>query len=72
MIAFDIVKARGGHDPDPDATKRATAKALENGLVLLSCGIYGETIRILVPLTVSDTILNEGLDKLAQALMRDG
>jgi 4-aminobutyrate aminotransferase/(S)-3-amino-2-methylpropionate transaminase len=72
MIAFDIVKTRGGHDPDPDATKRVTAKALENGLVLLSCGIYGETIRILVPLTVSDTILNEGLDKLQQALMRDG
>jgi 4-aminobutyrate aminotransferase/(S)-3-amino-2-methylpropionate transaminase len=68
MIAFDIVKARGGHEPDPDATKRVTAKALENGLVLLSCGIYGETIRILVPLTVSDTILSEGLDKLQAAL----
>lgn len=68
MIAFDIVKARGGHDPDPDATKHVTAKALENGLILLSCGIYGETIRILVPLTVSDTILSEGLDKLQQAL----
>lgn len=68
MIAFDIVKARGGHEPDPDATKRVTAKALENGLILLSCGIYGETIRILVPLTVSDTILSEGLDKLQAAL----
>jgi 4-aminobutyrate aminotransferase/(S)-3-amino-2-methylpropionate transaminase len=68
MIAFDIVKARGGHDPDPDAIKRVTTKALESGLILLSCGIYGETIRILVPLTVSDTILSEGLDKLQQAL----
>lgn len=72
MIAFDIVKSRGGHEPDPDATKHVTAKALENGLVLLSCGIYGETIRILVPLTVSDTILSEGLDKLAQALTQPG
>jgi 4-aminobutyrate aminotransferase/(S)-3-amino-2-methylpropionate transaminase len=72
MIAFDIVKTRGGHDPDPDAVKRTTAKALENGLVLLSCGIYGETIRLLMPLTIGDTILNEGLDKLSQALMRDG
>lgn len=68
MIAFDIVKARGGHDPDPDATKRVTTKALDNGLILLSCGIYGETIRILVPLTASDTILSEGLDKLQAAL----
>jgi 4-aminobutyrate aminotransferase/(S)-3-amino-2-methylpropionate transaminase len=72
MIAFDIVTARGGHKPDPDATKRVTAKALANGLVLLSCGIYGETIRILVPLTVSDTILSEGLDKLQQALTQAG
>jgi 4-aminobutyrate aminotransferase/(S)-3-amino-2-methylpropionate transaminase len=72
MIAFDIVKTRGGHDPDPDAVKRTTAKALENGLVLLSCGIYGETIRLLMPLTIGDTILNEGLDKLSQALMQDG
>jgi 4-aminobutyrate aminotransferase/(S)-3-amino-2-methylpropionate transaminase len=68
MIAFDIVKNRGRHDPDPDATKRVTTKALESGLILLSCGIYGETIRILVPLTVSDTILSEGLDKLQQVL----
>ncbi|HEY5337801.1 MAG TPA: 4-aminobutyrate--2-oxoglutarate transaminase [Rhizomicrobium sp.] len=72
MIAFDLVKARGGHEPDADATKRVTARALAGGLILLSCGIHGETIRILVPLTASDTILDEGLDKLQQALMRDG
>jgi 4-aminobutyrate aminotransferase/(S)-3-amino-2-methylpropionate transaminase len=68
MIAFDLVKARGGHEPDGDAARRVTARALENGLILLSCGIYGETIRILVPLTVSDAILDEGLDKLEKAL----
>ena len=54
MIAFHIVKSRGGHEPNSDAVKRVTTKALANGLILLSCGIYGETIRILVPLTVSD------------------
>ncbi len=48
MIAFDLVKSRGTHDPDAAAAKRVTVRALENGLVLLSCGIYGETIRILV------------------------
>jgi len=68
MIAFDIVKSRGGHEPDGDAVKRVTAKALENGLILLSCGIYGETIRILVPLTASDSIVDEGLEYLEQAL----
>lgn len=68
MTAFDIVKSRGTCEPDGDAAKRVTAKALENGLILLSCGIYGETIRILVPLTASDAILDEGLVALEAAL----
>lgn len=68
MVAFDLVKSRGGHEPDGDAAKRVTARALENGLILLSCGIYAETIRILVPLTVDDALLDEGLDRLGEAL----
>lgn len=68
MIAFDLVKSRGTNDPDGDAAKRVTTRALENGLVLLSCGIYGETIRILVPLTASDAIIEEGLKSLEAAL----
>ena len=68
MIAFDLVKTRGGSEPDGEAAKRVTTKALENGLILLSCGIYGETIRILVPLTASDAILDEGLSALEKAM----
>jgi 4-aminobutyrate aminotransferase/(S)-3-amino-2-methylpropionate transaminase len=69
MIAFDIVKSRGTHDPDADTVKRVTTQALANGLVLLSCGIYGETIRILVPLTASDVIIEDGLDRLEKSLV---
>jgi 4-aminobutyrate aminotransferase/(S)-3-amino-2-methylpropionate transaminase len=43
-------------------------RALAAGLILLSCGTKGEAIRILVPLTVSNAILDEGLDRLASAL----
>ena len=68
MIAFDIVKGRGSDEPDGDAAKKVTARALQNGLILLSCGIYGETIRILVPLTASDAILDEGLEAVGAAL----
>jgi 4-aminobutyrate aminotransferase/(S)-3-amino-2-methylpropionate transaminase len=68
MVAFDIVKSRGEHEPDGAAAKRVTVRALERGLILLLCGIYGETIRILVPLTVSDAVLGEGLDRLEDAL----
>ncbi len=68
MIAFDIVKERGSADPDGAGAKAVTAAALDAGLILLSCGTSGETIRILVPLTVEDEVLEEGLGKLEQAL----
>jgi 4-aminobutyrate aminotransferase/(S)-3-amino-2-methylpropionate transaminase len=68
MIGFDIVRRRGAYEPDADATKRVTAAALDEGLILLSCGVFGNAVRILVPLTAPDTILDEGLDKLDRAL----
>ena len=45
-----------------------TQRALAEGLILLSCGLRGETI--LVPLTISDQILEESLGKLERALSR--
>jgi 4-aminobutyrate aminotransferase/(S)-3-amino-2-methylpropionate transaminase len=69
MVGFEIFAGRGGTEPDAAATKRVTARALENGLVLLSCGVFGNVIRILVPLTVEDDVLEEGLKKLERALM---
>lgn len=67
MIAFDILDAKGA--PDAAATKRVIAAALDDGLVLLSCGIHGNTIRVLNPLTISDAVLAEGLAKLEKALV---
>jgi len=69
MVAFDIVKKRGTSEPDADATKRVTQAAIADGLVLLSCGVHANTLRILVPLTASDAILDEGLAKLEKALV---
>jgi 4-aminobutyrate aminotransferase/(S)-3-amino-2-methylpropionate transaminase len=68
MIAFDIVKERGGEAPDAEMTKRVTQRAADEGLILLSCGTSFNTIRILVPLTAEDSIIDEGLDKLELAL----
>ena len=67
MIGFDLVTSRGAHEPRPEAAA-LTARALERGLLLLSCGIHGETIRLLYPLTISDALLDEGLDYLEDAL----
>jgi 4-aminobutyrate aminotransferase/(S)-3-amino-2-methylpropionate transaminase len=68
MIAFDIVKERGSDAPDAEMTKKVTQKATEEGLILLSCGVNFNTIRVLVPLTAQDEILDEGMEKLERAL----
>lgn len=68
MVAFDIVKSPGTDEPDAEATKQVIKRAYEKGLILLSCGVYANTVRILVPLTASDAIIDEGLDLLEQAL----
>jgi 4-aminobutyrate aminotransferase/(S)-3-amino-2-methylpropionate transaminase len=68
MVAFDVLKSRGGTDPDPDATKRVIQAALEAGLILLACGVHANTIRLLMPLTISDALLTEGLAALETAL----
>ena len=68
MVAFELVKERGGHTPDADRAKALMAKALEQGLILLSCGIYGNCIRLLAPLTIPEAQLEEGLEILGQTL----
>jgi len=51
-----------------EAASRVTAAARERGLVLLSCGIYGNVIRILVPLSIDDALLDRGLHLLEESL----
>jgi 4-aminobutyrate aminotransferase len=69
MVAFELVTERGTHTPDPAATKALVAKAEENGLVLLSCGVFGNAIRILVPLTASDELVEEGLSIIERSMI---
>ena len=68
MIAVELVKDRHTMEPDAELTKRVTAKAAENGLILLSCGVYSNVLRILVPLTASDKLVDEGLDTIEKSL----
>jgi 4-aminobutyrate aminotransferase/(S)-3-amino-2-methylpropionate transaminase len=67
MVAFDI--AEPGAERQPHAAQRVARAALDDGLILLTCGVYGNTIRILVPLTASDALIDEGLAKLEGALV---
>jgi 4-aminobutyrate aminotransferase / (S)-3-amino-2-methylpropionate transaminase / 5-aminovalerate transaminase len=64
MIAIELVEGGDAHRPAADLTKAIVAKAYESGLVLLSCGVYGNVIRLLPALTIEDELLDEGLDIL--------
>jgi len=67
MIAVELVKS-GTAEPDPDLTKTLCAEAHAQGVIVLSCGTFGNVLRFLPPLTISDDLLNEGLDVLAAIL----
>ncbi|MCW2395770.1 MULTISPECIES: 4-aminobutyrate--2-oxoglutarate transaminase [unclassified Sphingobium] len=68
MIGFDVLDPDNGLQSLLNGGKLVANKALEHGLVVLNCGGRGETVRILVPLTASDDILDEGLRALEAAL----
>jgi len=72
MVAFELVTDRGSHEPDPVATKAVTGRAAEIGLILLSCGYWGNSIRLIPPLTIPDEQLDEGLTLLTEALAEPG
>jgi 4-aminobutyrate aminotransferase/(S)-3-amino-2-methylpropionate transaminase len=67
MIAVELVKS-GTAEPDPGLTKALCAKAHSQGVLVLSCGTFGNILRFLPPLSISDELLKEGLDVLADAL----
>jgi len=72
MLAIELVEDRETKAPAAALTTATTAAARERGLVLLSCGLFGNVIRILVPLVVSDEDLDRGLDLLEEALVDAG
>jgi 4-aminobutyrate aminotransferase/(S)-3-amino-2-methylpropionate transaminase len=68
MVAMELVKDRRPDAPDAELTMALVQAAGRRGLVLLSCGIYANVIRFLMPLTIPDAVLAEGLAILEAAL----
>ena len=68
MVAMELCKRGNIDQPDADLAKRLVSEATKRGLILLSCGTSGNVIRILVPLTASDALVDEGLDIIDAAL----
>ena len=69
MCAFEMVTEHGGNKPDAGGAKALAAKCLERGLLILTCGVYGDVVRLLTPLTASEMIMKEGLDILEAAII---
>ena len=58
----------GSDRPNPDMANRVREQALQRNLILLTCGVYGNVIRFLAPLTIQDTVFDEALDILEAAI----
>ncbi|WP_110685631.1 4-aminobutyrate--2-oxoglutarate transaminase [Salinicola aestuarinus] len=66
MAAFDLVEKDGS--PATELTGKLCREARERGLILLSCGLYGNTIRFLMPVTIGDDVLEEGFSLIETLL----
>lgn len=67
MNAVEFNDARTGK-PSPEFTNAVKAKAMEKGLILLSCGVYANVIRFLSPITIQDQVFQEALDILETSI----
>ncbi|MCC2614665.1 4-aminobutyrate--2-oxoglutarate transaminase [Aestuariibacter halophilus] len=70
MIAMELVEDGQANKPNTTLTQAIIGKAAQHGLILLACGYYGNVIRFLPALTISDALINEGLTKL-EAIFSD-
>jgi 4-aminobutyrate aminotransferase/(S)-3-amino-2-methylpropionate transaminase len=69
MLAVEFVKHRASKEPAPEIVKRITAKAAERGLIVISCGVYSNVVRVLMPLTMSLELADEGLAILEASIL---
>lgn len=68
MRAIELVRDRRTKEPAPEKTAELVKRCYESGLLVLSAGVFSNVIRTLMPLVISDSELNEGLDVLEQNL----
>ncbi|MEJ7634810.1 4-aminobutyrate--2-oxoglutarate transaminase [Aeromicrobium sp.] len=67
MIAVELVKS-GTDEPDPQLASAIAVAAHQAGVIVLTCGTYGNVLRFLPPLSISDDLLIDGLDVVAEAM----
>ena len=70
MIGMELVKDRETKEPAPDETKQIATRCFEKGLIVLTCGVYHNVIRILVPLVIPDDQVEQGFGILEDSLKK--
>jgi 4-aminobutyrate aminotransferase/(S)-3-amino-2-methylpropionate transaminase len=68
MLAIELVRSRETKEPAPDLATRVIEESLKRGLLLLKAGLYGNCVRVLAPLVITDGELGEALDVWEDAL----
>jgi 4-aminobutyrate aminotransferase/(S)-3-amino-2-methylpropionate transaminase len=68
MQALELVRSKTMRQPADDETKQVSQYCYEHGLVTITAGSYGNVIRLLMPLVITDAQMDEGLDVLEAAL----
>jgi len=68
MAGMELVRDRGSKEPADKETAAILKAAREKGLIILRCGVHHNVIRTLMPLTIPDDHLEEGLDILGASL----
>lgn len=68
MAAFELVTDKASRNPEPEMTGALVKKCKEKGLILLNCGLWGNSIRVLMPITIEDDVLEEGLAIMEESL----
>ena len=72
MAAFELVESKESHQPKAELAAGITKKAQEKGLILLACGLFANSIRFLMPITIEDDVLEEGLNIVEECLKEVG
>ena len=68
MRAIELVKDRKTKEPDPDAAKAIVKRCHEQGLIIITAGIFSNVVRLLMPVNIPKDQLNRGLDILEGAI----
>jgi len=72
MLAMELVEDRGSKVPASELATRTVERARDRGLILLSCGLYGNVLRVLAPILAPDEDIEEGLAILEESLVHAG